>query len=266
MDTTRHRREEVEGTAKGVGQGENAQYARTAVVELIDDSKGDIRGDVVHGEHHTLRESRGTTRIAQEAHLVVAHLGILDVVGRETSGVAVAIVLNDVFLEGGNLLAIALEDAAEVGEREYGLDAHHLLLVNHIPEGVAQEEEFRLGVVDDVVDVVGVEVLKDGDNHSTIGDGGQIGDDPAGVVAANEGDFVTLLDITLPKEHVELGNLLGHLIVGETLLLEVVCQSRHLAVLLETALVNLNQVFLYHKNPIYGLFCVFVSFALQRYG
>ena len=92
-------------------------------------------------------------------------------------------------------------------------------------------------MVDDVDDVRGGEVLQDGDDDGAVGDRGQIGDAPSGVVTSDQGDFVALFDAGLFEEQVEFGDLLGHFVIGEGLVLEIVGQSRHFAVFAETLFV-----------------------------
>ena len=58
------------------------------------------------------------------------------------------------------------------------------------PNGIAGEEERRFGVVYDMMDIIGVEVLQNGDYDTTVGDGGHIGDAPAGIVLADDGYLV----------------------------------------------------------------------------
>ena len=94
-------------------------------------------------------------------------------------------------------------------------------------------------MVDDVDNVVGVEVLEDGDNHRAVGNCCDVAHAPTRVVTADKCNLVAGLDARLLKHKVELGNLLGNLIVRECLALEVVGKSRHLAIVAEALLVNL---------------------------
>ena len=55
-------------------------------------------------------------------------------------------------------------------------------------------EQLGLGVVDDVLHIVGVELLQDRNNHGTIGDGGHENGDPRGRVLANQGNVVASLN------------------------------------------------------------------------
>ena len=70
--------------------------------------------------------------------------------------------------------------------------SRHLLDVKLRPHLVADEEQLGIGVVDDVMDLFGMELMKDGDGNSTIGDGGKECNTPACRVAAADGNLVAL--------------------------------------------------------------------------
>ena len=126
----------------------------------------------------------------------------------------------------------------EVRQREDRFDLPDLLLLDDVPEVVAQEQQAAFGVVDDVDDVVGREILEDRHDDGSVGDRADVGDAPAGIVAPDERDLVALPDAGLAVEEVQAGYLLGHFVVGEGLAVEIVGQGRHLAVVAETGLVD----------------------------
>ena len=99
-------------------------------------------------------------------------------------------------------------------------------------------------MVDDMDDVRRSEILEDRHDHRAVGDGSYVGDAPAGVVAADERDFVALLDPGFLEKQVEFRNLLGHFIVRKSLALEIVGQRRHFPVFPKTRFVYFQQVFL----------------------
>ena len=94
-------------------------------------------------------------RLIEQTDAVVGDLGVADVVDREAARVGCAVVAHDLALVFGQRLAVALVDGVEVGEREDGFDLADLLLLDHVPEVVAQEEQAALRVVDDVVHALG---------------------------------------------------------------------------------------------------------------
>ena len=142
----------------------------------------------------------------------------------------------------------------EVRERKDGLDLRNAVLLDHVPVVVAQEEQTALRMVDDVDDVVGVEVLQNGHDDRAVGDGRDVGDAPAGVVAADQRDFVASFDTRLFVEQVQLGDFLGHFVVGKGLFLEIIGQGGQLAVFAETGFVYLQEVFGQHGSFSYAKF------------
>lgn len=183
------RGEEVEGAAVGVGQRQERERApallEVAVAGLgVDGRHGehDIAREVVGREHHALRVAGRARRVVEQDDLVVGHLGVLDVVDAESARVLAAVVLQDVALELGQRLAVAFVDHVEVRQREDRLDLPDLVLLDHVPEVVAQEEQAALRVVDDVDDVRRGKVLQDRHDDRTVGDRADVGDAPAGLL------------------------------------------------------------------------------------
>ena len=250
--------EEVEGAAVGVGQRQERERA-APFLEIVGSrlgverrhGEGDVAREVVHREHHALRVARRARRVVEQHHPVVRNVGVFDVADAESARVFRTVVLHDVALELGERLAVAFVDHVEVREREDRLDLFDLVLLDHVPEVVAQEQQPAFGVVDDVDDVGRGEVLQDGDDHRAVGDRSDIGDAPAGVVAADQRDFVALSDAGLLVEQVQFGDLLGHFVVREGFALEIVGQGRHFAVLPETPLVDFDEVFLQHGEQLF---------------
>ena len=88
------------------------------------------------------------------------------------------------------------------------------------------------------------EVLQYRDDYGAVGDRGYVGDAPPGIVASDQRYFVTFLHAGLFEQEVQLGDLLGHLVIRECFALEIVGQCRHFPVLAKTRLVYFYQVFL----------------------
>ena len=251
VPTDGQRCEEVECAAVGVCQRQERQRA-AAFLEIPLSGLGvdhrhrehHVAREVVHREHHALRIAGRSRGVVEQDDLVVGNFGIFDVVDAESARVLGAVVLHDVALELGERLAVALVDRMEVREREYGLDLLDLVLLDHVPEVVAQEQQAAFRVVDDMDDVRRGEILEDRHDHCSVGDGSHVGDAPAWVVAADERDFVALLDPGFLEKQVDFRNLLGHFIVRKGLALEIVGQRRHLPILPKTRFVYFQQVFL----------------------
>ncbi len=85
---------------------------------------------------------------------------------------------------------VALVQAAEIGEGKHGTQSGETFFFQLLPDGIAGEEEYGFGVVDNMVYVVWVEILEYRDYDGTIRDCGHVGNAPAGVILAYDGYFV----------------------------------------------------------------------------
>lgn len=214
------RRQKVECAAVGVGQRQEregaAPFLEVALPGLgVHRPAGEqhVAREVVHRQHHPLGVARRAGGVVEQDDPVVGDIGVADVVDGESARVLGPVVLEDVALELGQRLAVAFVDDVEVRERENRFDLAYLLFFDDVPEVVAQKQQAAFGVVDDVDDVVGGEVLQDRHDDRSVGDRGDVGDAPAGVVAAYERDLVALLDACFLEQQMQLGDLLGHLVV-----------------------------------------------------
>ncbi len=239
------RGQKVERTAVGVGQRQEregpAAFLEVALSRLgVDRFLGEqhVARQVVHRQHHSFRVARRARGVVQQNHPVVGDFRVFDVVDVEAPRVFGPVVLDDVALEFRQRLAVAFVDRLEVRQREDRFDLADLFFFDDVPEVVAQEKQAALRVVDDVNDVVGREVLQNGYDDRSVGDSADVGDAPAGVVAAYERYLVALLDAGFLEQQVELGYLFGHFVVRELLVLEIVGQRRHLAVFAEARFVD----------------------------
>ena len=115
---------------------------------------------------------------------------------------------------------------SEVGEREDSADLGHVVQVKVFPDGITCEEEFGLGVVDDMRDISGLEVLQDRHDNGSVGEDSHVGHGPVATVAADEGDLVVFLYTALAKKNMQALNLSSHLAVGVNLRLPVIAHCR----------------------------------------
>ena len=88
---------------------------------------------------------------------------------------------------------------------------------------VAHEEQPRLGVVHDVVDLLGIELVEDGHGDGAEGEGSEEGYGPLAGVAPAEGYLVALLYTAVLEEDMYFLNLSGYIMILQRLAL-VVCQ------------------------------------------
>ena len=104
------------------------------------------------------------------------------------------------------LEGIDLDDDGEAG---------HLLLGESFPDDLVHEEDAGLGMVHQVVDVAGLELVQDGHGHGAVGEGGEETHAPVRLVAGADGDFVAPLEPALLESDVQFGDPARHVPVVE---------------------------------------------------
>ncbi len=258
------RRQEVERAAVGVGQRQERQRA-AAPLEIarsgagIDRIAGEkhVAREVVHGEHDAFRVAGGARRVVEQHHSPVLHLGIGDVRGAEAARIGRAEALGQLLHEPDGTASGPLEDDVEIGQREDRLHLRNALLLDHVPEVVAQEEQAALRVVDDVVHVVGMEVLENRHDDRAVGDRRQVGDAPPGIVASDQRDAVARHDAQFAEKQVQTGDFGRRTAVGEGLLLEIVGQRRQIEIRAEAGGIEPYEVVVQHAVRVLDVITVF---------
>ena len=109
---------------------------------------------------------------------------------------------------------------------------------------ITSEEQTALRVSHDVLNIGGVEILKNGNNHHTIGDSCDVAYTPVDIVTANKCYLIAMLNTQLIEQNVKASHLLGHLKISKGSFAEVVGQNRQGVIFAETLLVNFNQILL----------------------
>ena len=207
--------DELEGHAVHVGHGEDADDGVTGMDLGSEDVAGEV-GIAPHGavgQHHALGVAGGAAGIVDEGKLVGALLAIVGhMLASEVLGVLAAEHLVEVLSGIGETVG-AREHKRVVGDVDDALEGGHAGAVYLGGHHVADEEELGLAVVDDVVDLVGGELVQDGHGHGTVGDGGEKGACPRRTVAAAEGYLVALGHAAALEEDVELLYLAGHVVI-----------------------------------------------------
>ena len=77
---------------------------------------------------------------------------------------------------------------------------------------VADEQELGVRVVHDVVNLLGHELVQDGNSHGAVGQRSQEGHGPLAAVAAAEGNLVALHHATVLEQNVQFLYLAGHIV------------------------------------------------------
>ena len=141
---------------------------------------------------------------------------VVDVLLAEVFRILLAKHLVEVFAGVGELLGAADHERI-VGDVDDALQSRHLRGVDLRGRHVADEEELGVAVVDDVVDLVGRELVEDGHGHRAIGEDGEEGSSPGRGVASAEGYLVASLHARGLKHDVQFLYLARHIVILQRL-------------------------------------------------
>ena len=141
-------------------------------------------------------------RVDDRGELLVSDGRELKALGRLLRATRIPSRRQDVGEAPREALLSAMEDV-KIRQREDGRDVAQLLRVERREEGVRHEEEDGVGVVHDVMHVVGAEIGKDRDDDGSVRDAGEPDDRPARGVPPEKGDLVAGPDPADPEDLVE---------------------------------------------------------------
>ena len=182
----------LEGQAIHVGHGEHADEVIAGLDEAqMVGREARVAPEAAVGQHDAFGVSRGAGGVVKDGHLVRLFDVHMQAVGREEGGVTFGEVRFEAFAEAVNA-RVATEDHAPVLQEEGGREVGHGVGRELLPAGGGGQQDFRLGVADDVMHILGMEVVEDGRSHGTIGKDAEEGDDPARGVASDEGYAIAL--------------------------------------------------------------------------
>ena len=154
------------------------------------------------GQHHALGESGGAAGVVDERQFVGLVYVIVHVLGAEVFGVFVSEYFVEVLACKGQFVG-ARDDEREVGNEDDAFQVGHLIGGDGFGHVVANEEQFSFRVVDNVVHLLGIELMQNKHCHGAIGERGQEGDSPVGAVSSANSNLVAFGHSTILKEDVQ---------------------------------------------------------------
>ena len=208
-----------------MGHGQHRDDAVFLVDGLAQHAAGEVvvRPEGAVGQHHAFREPRGARGVVDECQLVGRLLLIVaDVLLAEVFRELLAIEFVQVLAGIGQLVRTAHHQRV-VGVVDDTFQSRHLLRVDDGGYVVADEEQLRLRVVDDVMYLFGIELMEYGHSYSPVGQRGYEGHCPLAGVASAEGYLVALCHTRVLKQYMQLLNLASYVVELQCLTLEV-CQ------------------------------------------
>ena len=170
-----------------------------------------VRPEGAIGNHHTFREARSTTRIIDDCQLVWTLLKvIIHMFLAEVFGEFLAIELIEVFAGVGQLVGTT-DHQRIIGVVDDAFKRGHCHRVDNGGNMIAHKQQTCFRVIDNIMDLFGIELMQDGNGDSAVGECCQEGDSPLRRVAATEGNLVALLNTTVLEEDMYLLDLSGHI-------------------------------------------------------
>ena len=240
----RDREEELERAAEGVGEREERHegVARLERHVLLGEKDVPVKAPV--REHDPLGEARRSRGVDDGGEVFGVRAGPGDRLGtgdRKGAGDLVG-------LPEGRRHPLALhEEGREVLRRQDRLHPRHLPGIEALQERLGRQEKSRLGVVQDVVDVLLPEVGEDRHRDRPVREDREVGRRPAGGIPAEEPDFRPRLHVQLAERRVDPGDAPGDLAVGLRRAREV-GKGGKVGVPAEGSLEERNQRFGFHRD------------------
>ena len=163
--------------------------------------------------HHALREACRSTGVVDESQLVgVFFMVVRHVLLAEILWVLLAEHLIQVLAGIGQLVG-ARHNQRVVGDVDDALKSRHLCSIDDCCNHVANEQYLRIGVVHDVVNLVGGELVEDGYGNGAIGECGQESHRPTGTITTAKGYLVALHHTAVLEHDVQFLYLPCHVMV-----------------------------------------------------
>ena len=163
--------------------------------------------------HDALGEACGARGVVDECEFVGALFLVVGyVLSAEILGVFASEHLVEVFAGVGELVG-AREAERVVGYVDDAFQSWHPHGIDLCGHDISHEEELRLAVVDDVMDLFGCELVEHWHGDGSIGESGEECHCPVCAVASAEGDLVASLNASVLEEDVEFLYLSRHVVV-----------------------------------------------------
>ena len=216
VHTDGHLKEELEHHTVHMGRRKHGDHVHTG----FEHGAGILGGELYVGvdgavrNHDTLGEAGSTGGVVNDGQLFGTVFVIMKIFRAEAVGIPLAEFLVQVLTHVAEGLRSGIQELEVVDLDHYG-KVGHLFGTQAFPDDLVYKEDAGLGVVDQIMDISGFELVQDGDGHSAIGNGGHKAHTPVGLVAGADGYLVSFLETAHLKGNVQLGDTEGYLTVGQ---------------------------------------------------
>ena len=138
------------------------------------------------------------------------------------------------------------EDGAAI-EREDGFHGRNFFKLHRVEDAFIDEEHDALGMVDDVLGVLNIEIMQHRNDDSPIGESGHVDHHPGERIFAHDCYLVAPSDARFLKKQVQGGNASREIGVGHCLIRAEFGERRKFPVFAESGGVYLQKIIVVHK-------------------
>ena len=193
VGSDRHLEKELEHHSVHVGGREHGHHVRLVVQfrkhvlrELNVGAKRPVR------DHHTLGETGGSGGVVDHRQLVGGVLVVVEVLRLEAVRMAFPEIFIHVLPRLGDARHLGIQKL-ECVDSHYREQSRHLIGAKPLPDDIVHKENLCLRMVDQVMNIPGLELVKDRHRHSSVGHRGQETDRPVDLVAGADGHLVAFV-------------------------------------------------------------------------
>ena len=163
-------------------------------------------------QHDALRVACRSACVVQHCHLVGAVFVVAQKLGQEAARELLSEESVQVLASISQLVVAAHEEAI-IDKGDDAFEVGHLVGIERGPNLVADKEEFRLRVIDDVVNLVWMELVKHRHSNGAISQYREEGSSPSREIPAAKRNLVARLDAGFFKEDMELLDDTRHILI-----------------------------------------------------
>ena len=119
--------------------------------------------------------------------------------------------------DGCHLIGIMEDDGLSLRNRHNLIELmnRHFISIEAFPDHVVHEKDLGLGMIDEIVDIPGLELMKNGNHDGTVSHGGEVTHRPVDLVAGADGHLVSFVEEALLESDVQLFDPSGHVAIAE---------------------------------------------------
>ena len=152
----------------------------------------------------TFGETCGTGSVVDRSNFAVITFVVNDIVLGEAVGI---LFLEEILNILPRELLVRTRQELEVLERINRLNLLELVQIHAVPDEVRHEQQFGARVIDDMLRIIGLEIVQNRHNNTSVSHGCKVHNNPVTAVFAHYGNLVVLTNLVLSEQQVQTSNL-----------------------------------------------------------